>query len=418
MYCLVVTDDYIRFTWVFFLATKDETSGILKSFLTRIENLVDHKVKEIRCDNGTEFKYREVNQFCEMKGIIRQFSVARTPQQNEVAERRNRTQIEASRTMLADSKLPTTFGQNKAFRVFNSKTRIVEENLHIRFSENTPNVVGSRPDWLFDIDALTRIMNYEPIVTGTQSNSFADPKSSHNDGFKPSNNDEKKVFEDPIKENECNDQEKEDNVNRFQHINVNNTNHVNTVSSTVNAAGTNEDNELPNDPNMPALEDVSTFNFSSDDEDDGTMADIINLDTTIQVSPVLTTRIHKDHPHNQVIRDFQSAIQTRKMSKNLEEHSWIEAMQEELLHFKLQEVWTLVYLPNGKRAIGTKWVFRNKKDEREIVIMNQARLVAQGHTQEEGIDYDEVFSPVARIEAIRLFLAYVSFKILLCTKWM
>ncbi|GKA79638.1 putative ribonuclease H-like domain-containing protein [Tanacetum coccineum] len=109
MYCLVVTDDYSRFTWVFFLATKDETSGILKSFITGIENLVDHKVKVIRCDNGTEFKNKEMNQFCEMKGILRQFSVARTPQQNGVAERRNRTLIEAARTMLADSKLPTTF---------------------------------------------------------------------------------------------------------------------------------------------------------------------------------------------------------------------------------------------------------------------------------------------------------------------
>ncbi|GKA87270.1 putative ribonuclease H-like domain-containing protein [Tanacetum coccineum] len=109
MYCLVVTDDFSRFTWVFFLATKDETSGILKSFITGIENLVDHKVKVIRCDNGTEFKNKEMNQFCEMKGILRQFSVARTPQQNRVAERRNKTLIEAARTMLADSKLPTTF---------------------------------------------------------------------------------------------------------------------------------------------------------------------------------------------------------------------------------------------------------------------------------------------------------------------
>ncbi|GKF74271.1 putative ribonuclease H-like domain-containing protein [Tanacetum coccineum] len=85
-------------------------------------------------------------------------------------------------------------------------------------------------------------------------------------------------------------------------------------------------------------------------------------------------------------------------------------MQEELLQFKIQEVWTLVDLPNGKRAIGTKWVFMNKKDERGIMIKNKAKLVAQGYTQEEGIDYDEVFAPVARIEAIRLFLAYASFK--------
>ncbi|GJX96072.1 retrovirus-related pol polyprotein from transposon TNT 1-94 [Tanacetum coccineum] len=415
-YCLVVTDDYNRFTWVFFLATKDDTSGILMYFITGIKNLVDHKVKVIRCDNETEFKNKEMNQFCEMKSILRQFSVARTPQQNGVAERRNRTLIEAARTMLADSKLPTTFWaeavntacyvQNRvlvvkphnktSYELFHGRTptlsfmrpfgypvTILNTIDHLGkfddkavkvslFSESTPNVVGSGPDWLFDIDALTRIMNYEPIVAGTQSNGFAgtkasdnaDPKSSHDDGSKPSSDDGKKVDEDPRKDSECNDQEKEDNVNSTNNVNVASINEVNVV----------------------------------DDEDDGVVADMNNLDTTIQVSPIPTTRIHKDHPLDQVIGDLQSATQTRKMSKNLKEHGF------------LQEVWTLVDLPNGKRAIGTKWVFRNKKDERGIVIRNKARLVAQGYTQEEGINYDEVFAPVARIEAIRLFLAYASFK--------
>nr|GEU39643.1 retrovirus-related Pol polyprotein from transposon TNT 1-94 [Tanacetum cinerariifolium] len=208
-------------------------------------------------------------------------------------------------------------------------------------------------------------------------------------------------------------------------------------------------NELPFDPNMFALEDVRIFNFSSDDKDDGTVADMNNLDTTIQVSPIPTTRIHKDYLLDKVIGDLQSATQTRKMSKNLEEHgfvstiqqrtnhkelqnfffacflsqeepkkvihalkypSWIEAMQKELLQFKLQEVGTLVDLPNGKRAIGTKWAFKNKKDARRIMIRNKARLVAQGYTQEEGIDYDEVFDLVVRIEAIWMFLAYALFK--------
>ncbi|GJS10766.1 putative ribonuclease H-like domain-containing protein [Tanacetum coccineum] len=108
-YCLVVTDDYSRFTWVFFLTTKDETSEILKNFIKEIENLVDKKVKIIRSDNGTEFKNKVMDDFCREKGIKREYSVARTPQQNGVAERRNRTLIEAARTMLADSKLPTTF---------------------------------------------------------------------------------------------------------------------------------------------------------------------------------------------------------------------------------------------------------------------------------------------------------------------
>ncbi|GJT46347.1 putative ribonuclease H-like domain-containing protein, partial [Tanacetum coccineum] len=98
-----------------------------------------------------------------------------------------------------------------------------------------------------------------------------------------------------------------------------------------------------------------------------------------------------------------------KIAQALDDESWVEAMQEELLQFKIQKVWTLVDLPYGKKAIGTKWVYRNKKDERGIVVRNKARLVAQGYKQEEGIDYDEVFAPVARIEAIRLFLAYASF---------
>ncbi|GKA58550.1 putative ribonuclease H-like domain-containing protein [Tanacetum coccineum] len=225
-YCLVVTDDYSRFTWVFFLASKDETSGILKSFITQIENLVDKKVKIIRCDNGTEFKNRVMSEFCEKKGIKREFSVARTPQQNGVAERRNRTLIEAARTMLADSKLPTTFWaeelfrgrtpslsfmkpfgchvtilntldhlgkfdgksddgffvgyslNSKAFRVYNIKTRKVEENLHVRFLEDNHIIAGDGPKWLFDIDVLTKLMNYVPVVAGTNSNDFVGTKES------------------------------------------------------------------------------------------------------------------------------------------------------------------------------------------------------------------------------------------------
>nr|GFB06470.1 ribonuclease H-like domain-containing protein [Tanacetum cinerariifolium] len=176
--------------------------------------------------------------------------------------------------MLADSKLPTTFWadadhlgkfdgkadegffigyslNSKAFRVFNSRTWIVEENLHIRFSENTPNVVGSGPDWLFNIDALTRIMNYEAIITGTQSNGFADyillPLWTADPPFSQDS--------------------------KSSH-NVNNTNNINTISLNVNVVDTNEDNELSFDTNIPSLEDVSIFNYLIDDEDDGTMADM------------------------------------------------------------------------------------------------------------------------------------------------
>ncbi|GJY23119.1 putative ribonuclease H-like domain-containing protein [Tanacetum coccineum] len=252
--------------------------------------------------------------------------------------------------------------------------------------------------------------------------------------------DEKKVTEepgkegdDPSKEDERDDQEKD--------VSVNNTNNVNAASTNeVNVVGRKASIKLLDDPNMPALEDIV---YSDDDEDVGAEADMNNLDAFMPVSPIPTTRVHKDHSVEQIIRDLNLAPQTRRMTKNLEEHglfslvqqrtnhkdfrnclfacflsqvepkkvmqalqdpSWIKAMHDKLLQFKLQKVWTLVDLPNGKRHIGTKWVFRNKKDERGIVIKNKARLVAQGYTQEEGIDCDEVFSPVARIEAIRILL--------------
>nr|GEV07399.1 hypothetical protein [Tanacetum cinerariifolium] len=167
---------------------------------------------------------------------------------------------------------------SKAFRVFNSRTRIVKENLHIRFSKSTPNVVGTKASDNADQarKETEHVKDYILLPLWTADPSFSqDLKSSHDDGYKPSNDDGKKFDEDPKKENECNDQEKEDNVNS--------TNNVNIVSSNVNAAGTNEDNELPFDPNMPDLEDVKIFNILNDDEDDDIVTNMNNMDTTIQM---------------------------------------------------------------------------------------------------------------------------------------
>nr|GFB98323.1 retrovirus-related Pol polyprotein from transposon TNT 1-94 [Tanacetum cinerariifolium] len=264
MYCLVVTDVYSRFTWVFFLSTKDETSGILKSFITRIENLVDHKC-----------------------------SVARTSQQNRVTKRRNRTLIEAARTMLADSKLPTTFWSeafstacyvqnrvlvvkphnktpyeffhgrkpmlsfirpfgypvtilntidhlgkfdgktdkgffvgyslnSKAFRVFNRRTKIIEETLNIRFSENTPNNVGTKDN----NNVVQARKEKEPgkdyilLPLWTADPPYPqEPKSSQDARFKPSNDVRKKVNEVPRQENKCKDQEEKDSVNSTNRVN-------------------------------------------------------------------------------------------------------------------------------------------------------------------------------------------------------
>ncbi|GJY20931.1 putative ribonuclease H-like domain-containing protein, partial [Tanacetum coccineum] len=482
-YCLVVTDDFSRFSWVFFLATKDETSGILKTFITEMENQLDYKVKVIRSDNGTGFKNSVMNQFCEMKGIKREFGVARTPKQNGVAKRKNRTLIEVARTMLVNSNLPTTFWAeainnacyvlnrvlvikphnktpyelicgrtpliyfmkpfgchvtilntrdhlgkfdgkaeegffvgysivSKAIRVFNKRTMIVEETLNIRFLENTPNVTGNGLDWLFDVDSLTTSMNYVPIVVINQTNGIAETRDNIVTGPKESEKDSgMKPTEEDVSGALNKDGEDDQATRSYTPVSTAGPSFTNDdPSSPVNVVeASNAFKEhlferfsplknafiLPPVSNVTLMDDTGIFGNAYDDEDVGADADLKNLETTINVSHISTTRIYKDHPKDQIIGDFNSAIQTRRMTKIFDEHA--------------MKVWTLVNLPNGKSVIGTKWVYRNKKNKRGIVVRNKARLVAQGYTQEEGTDYDEVFAPVTRIEVIRLFLAYTSF---------
>nr|GEV92254.1 hypothetical protein [Tanacetum cinerariifolium] len=175
--------------------------------------------------------------------------------------------------------------------------------------------------------------------------------------------------------------------------------------------------QLPDDPDMPKLEDIT---YSDVEDDVGAEADFNNLETSITVSPIPTSRVHKDHHVTKIIGDLSSTTQTRSMPKVVKDQGGLSQMFNDDFHtcmfacFLLQEepkrkVWILVDFPYGKRAIGTKWVFKNKNNEIGFVVRNKARLVAQGHTQDEEINYEEVFAPVARIEAIRLFLAYASF---------
>nr|GEU91993.1 putative ribonuclease H-like domain-containing protein [Tanacetum cinerariifolium] len=309
---------------------------------------------------------------------------------------------------------------SKAFRVFNSRTRKVEKNLHVKFLENKPNVAGNGPKWLFDIDSLKKSMNYEPVSVGNQSNGDACIQTDIHAGQASQ---EKAVIHE---------------YNMLPFISSNPPLSLTIQSSDVNAGDqlgdvnacdiqSDVDEILRNDDVCQGNEvriDSSTHAVNAASRSINTASNIIaaeadtnNLDSSIVVSPIPITRVHKDHPKEQVIGDPNLNTQIRRMINFSKEtamvsfiNSWIEAIQEELLQFKLQDVWTLVDLPYGKRAIGSKWVFRNKLDERGIVIRNKARLIAQGHTHEKGIDYDEVFAPVAWIEAIRLFLAYASFK--------
>nr|GEZ24131.1 putative ribonuclease H-like domain-containing protein [Tanacetum cinerariifolium] len=308
-------------------------------------------------------------------------------------------------------------------------------------------------------------MNYQPVVIGNQPNSSADPQNTDADTTFEVKETESAVHVSPSSRVRNLSEEFEDFSSNSTNgvdaastpvtaVEPNSTNNTNTftvvgpsnnsVSLTFEFGGKSsfvDPSQYPDDLNMPALEDIT---YSDDEEDVGAEADFSNLETNITVSPILTTRVHKDHPVTQIIGNLSLAPQTRSVNRMvkdqsrltqindkdfhtcmfvsflsqeepkrvhqaLKDPSWIEAMQEVLLQFKMQKVWVLVDLPKGKRVIGSKWVFRNKKDERGIVVRNKARLVAHGHTQEEGIDYEEVFAPVARIEAIRLFLDYASF---------
>nr|GEU34031.1 putative ribonuclease H-like domain-containing protein [Tanacetum cinerariifolium] len=268
-YCLVITDDYSRFSWVFFLASKDETTLVLKTFIIGLKNLLSLKVKVIRCDNGTKFKNSNINQFCELKGIKREFSVPRTPQQNGITERKNRTLIEAARTLLANSLLPISFwDENK------NKDALVDGKKH-------------------DDD----IQEFVSPDIHSSSSEFEECTNNSSNGVNAASS----------------------SVSTAEHNFINNTNDF-------SAAGPSNTAASPTVPNSSS-QDASTSSYNSD---------MPNLE---------------DLTHSDDVDD----------------------------------------------------------DERGIVVRNKARLVAQGHTQEEGIDYEEVFAPAVRIEDIRLFIAYASF---------
>nr|GEU70406.1 hypothetical protein [Tanacetum cinerariifolium] len=323
-YYLVATNDYSRFTWVFFLATKDETSPILKNFITGLENKLS------------------------LKEIKREFSVHRTPQQNGIAERKNKTLIEAARTMIADS------------------------------------LLCNGPTWLFDIDSLTKTMNYQPVTAGNQSNPSAgfqdkfDAKKAGKESDQqyvlflvwssgstnPQNTNEdaafdaKKIEYEVIVSPSSNAQlrKQDDKTKReakgktpieyftgYRNLSVEFKDYSKDIINEVNAAVASQ---LLDDPNMLELEDIT---YSDDEDDVGAKADFNNLETSIRVSPIPTTRVQKDQPVTQIIGDLSSATQTMSMTmvakdqepkrihQALKDPSWTEAIQEELLQFKMQK---------------------------------------------------------------------------------
>nr|GEX89848.1 putative ribonuclease H-like domain-containing protein [Tanacetum cinerariifolium] len=394
--------------------------------------------------------------------IKRKYSNARTSQQNEVAERKIRTLIEAARTMLAHSFLPTTFWaeavntvcyvlkwvivtkpqnktpyelltskqpiicylrpfgchvtilntidqlgkfngksdsgflvgyflNSKAFRVYNLETKRVEENLHINFLENKPNVAGKGHAWMFDLDYIANSLNYEPISVENQANKSAEQVFLE---------ELEKLKRQENKANDAAESLRKEATHDIQNASTINTNLINTASTPLSTAGPSRvfnDGELsyldpskyalPDDPSMPHLEDIyaspseGIFTDSSYDNE-GVVTNFINLETTLSVSPTPTTRIHTIHPKTQILGDPKSVVQTRsKVNKNSEARV---LPKRYLKHWKMK-----VGLMLCKRNCCSSKFRRNKKDEKGVVVRNKARLVAQEHRQEEGIDYDE-----------------------------
>nr|GFA36102.1 putative ribonuclease H-like domain-containing protein [Tanacetum cinerariifolium] len=346
----------------------------------------------------------DIIEFYGSKEIKREYSNARTPQQNGVAERKNKTLIEAAKTMLADSFLRNTFWAEAV----STACYVLNRVLVTKPQNKTPYelITGKGTTWLFDLDYLTDSMNYQPVKSENKANKTAGPKKANRSTGTQDNIDigysekeaepaqeyyEEQAFLEELKRLKRQEKEANDEVEALRKEST----QVSTAShSRIFSAGKSFYLDLTiyadqDNSQIPALEDIYDHpsngifsNASYDDE--GVMADFTNLETTMNVSHIPTSRIHSIHPTIQILRDPTSIVQTRsKVNKSSGAYAF--------------------------KAIGTKWVYMNKKDERGVVVRNKAMLVNQGHRKEEEIDYDKVFAPVARIEAIKIFLAFAYF---------
>nr|GFA55793.1 hypothetical protein [Tanacetum cinerariifolium] len=379
-YVLVVFDDYSRYTWVFFLHSKDEASDVIISFIKKTQVNLQLQVQRVRTDNGTEFKNKTLAKFFDEVGITQQFSAARTPQQNGVVERRNRTLVEAARTILTFANLPSflcaeaiataCFTQNHSIihkRFDKTPYELINKRkLNIKFFR----VFGCRCYLLKDYEDVGKLKAKGDIgVFVGYSKEFAafriynkrTPGKSLNRSVSKVDEASKKDLEDLFQDlyDEYFDSSK---IMKFSTTNV---------ETSINEEVFHEISE--------------SFQGESSSS---------SLNDGVQQSP------------KEVIlpqTNTQSILNNMIPNGN-------ECNARKLDQFSRLKVWRLVPQPEGKSVIKTKWIFKNKKDESSLVIRNKARLVAVGYSQQEGIDYDETFAPVARIKAIRLFLAYATHK--------
>ncbi|GJT43862.1 putative ribonuclease H-like domain-containing protein [Tanacetum coccineum] len=341
-YSLVVTDDFSRFSWTFFLGTKDETFYVLKEFITLIENQLNKKVKGIRCDNGTEFKNAKLIELCGEKGIKRDYSNPRTPQQNGVAERKNRTLIEAARTMLADSKLPTMFwteavstaclkqgkaddgylvgyaSNSKAYRVYNLPNKRVEETLNLRFFEDKPTVQGIGHEWYFDLDYLTDSLDYQKSLLTTKTRILELRIAAADMVICIACRQRTEILcqaeAEILKSSPYADREPAQSNPAVSTSVSADFIPVHADESTLppgQVLGSSENTTRFPVPSDVCKDQISSGIFTSSSYDDDFRATLTNLAPAVEVNPVPTKRVNTIHPQSQILGDLASPVLTR-----------------------------------------------------------------------------------------------------------
>ncbi|KAJ9557296.1 hypothetical protein OSB04_011910 [Centaurea solstitialis] len=435
-YTLVIVDEYYRYIWVFFLRSKSDAPEEIILFVRKMERLNNLTVRSIRIDHGTEFKNSTLETFFDQKGISQNFSSVRTPQQNGVAERRNRTLIEAARSMLSEANLATQFWveavntacytQNRSLIVKRFRRTPYElfrnrkpsnEHLHIfgcvcyilNNKDNLGKFDSKSDDGIFlgysSISKTYRVFNKRrQTIQETIHVKFDEsgPTFPH-----PHNNSDINQWADsffqfpdiPIA-----DPSPQDLPDSFEESPPPPPSQI-SIPPIINATPITQVTPEPDQPTN--CEDFSQTTVSEPAPTNLLPDPSVNeASTSGQVYQPPALRWTKDHPIDQVLGNPSSGVKTRRQSGNvclyvnfisenepkeiddaLRDSAWVSAMQEELVEFIRNNVWLLVPRPRKRTIIGSKWIFRNKLDEIGTIIRNKARLVAQGYRQEEGIDY-------------------------------
>nr|GEV02292.1 integrase, catalytic region, zinc finger, CCHC-type, peptidase aspartic, catalytic [Tanacetum cinerariifolium] len=418
-YVLVIVDDYSRYTWTHFLRSKDETPEVLIDFLRLVQRGLQAQVRVVRTDKGTEFLNQPLHAYFAAEGILHQTSVARTPEQNGVVERQNRTLVEAALTMLSATKekgdeciFVGYSTQSRAYRVFNKKTRVIVETIHVNFDElpqMTSDHVSSDPVPECQSMALEHgslIPNIQFQENVTQADRTVTTSNELDLLFSPMFDELLNGSSKVVSKSSAVSTADASNQRQQQTTTPLNTHtspdptcqvppHAPTVTSNENmnqAEMVEEYAQVQND------EFINIFCTPVQDrgEVSSRHVDSSNMHTFYQ-HHLSEHRWTKDHPLEQVIGNPSQSVRTRRQLE----------LDGEMYMFALTE---LVDRPLCKNVINMKWLWKNKLDEENTVIRNKSRLVAKGYAQKEGVDFEESFAPVSRLEAVRLFIAYAVHK--------